>query len=307
VSLDLRPLEPRFARRVTRAFTGSITHRELMQQILAEYEVDRIYHLAALLSTRAEFTPVAAHNVNVEGTLNLLEFALSQGRSHGRPVTFFYPSSIAVYGVPAGRKRSLPPLEEHAWNVPMTMYGCNKLYCEHLGRYYSRHYRQLDADRSDIRVDFRCLRFPGLISAATIPSGGTSDFLPEMIHAAARSEPYTCFVREDTRIPFMTMPDAVDAILTLSRADAGALGRRVYNIAAFHPSAGEFRSRVLAAFPSAPIRFEPDAARQAIVDSWPASVDDAPARRDWGFAPRHDFDAALEDYLVPGIRRLLAD
>ena len=100
-------------------------------------------------------------------------------------------------------------IREDEWNTPRTMYGCNKLYCEHLGRYYARFYKQLAAHATG-RVDFRCVRFPGLISAMTMPSGGTSDYAPEMIHAAARGEPYACFVRPDTRIPFMTMPDAIE-------------------------------------------------------------------------------------------------
>ena len=114
---------------------------------------------------------------------------------------------------------------------PTTMYGCNKLYCEQLGHYYARHYKQLSAESASGRVDFRCVRFPGLISAVTVPSGGTSDYAPEMIHAAAKGEPYACFVRPDTRIPFMAMPDGVDALLQLAaapreRADADRLQRR---------------------------------------------------------------------------------
>jgi nucleoside-diphosphate-sugar epimerase len=303
VTLDLKPLDESIARRTTRMYTGSITDRELLDRILAEFEVDRIYHLAALLSTRAEFTPVTAHQVNVDGTLALLEFAQSQGRSHGRTVTFFYPSSIAAYGVSLDLKESASPLSEHEWNQPITMYGCNKLYCEHLGRYYDRHYRQLDADRRADTVDFRSLRFPGLISAVTIPSGGTSDYLPEMIHAAARGLSYDCFVRPDTRIPFMVMPDAVDAVLALMSASRKALSRSVYNVSAFNPSAAEFGERLQSHFPDARLSFIPDTARQAIVDSWPAAVNDDAARRDWGFDPEHGLDRALDEYLVPTIRR----
>ena len=116
------------------------------------------------------------------------------------------------------------------------MYGANKLYCEHLGRYYSRHYKQLAADTHSGKVDFRCIRFPGLISAETVPSGGTSDYAPEMIHAAAAGKPYDCFVRPDTRIPFMAMPDAVDAILRLMAAPREKLTRIVYNVGAFAPT-----------------------------------------------------------------------
>src|SRR6188472_3147810 len=164
VTIDIAPLPPALARCVVREFTGSITDPVLLERVLAQFEVDLVFHLAALLSTRSEFTPVSAHQVNVDGTLHLLEFAQRQGESHGRPVVFVYPSSIAVYGLPdAATRARAAGVREHEWNAPQTMYGCNKLYCEHLGRYYARHYKQLAADTTP-RVDFRCLRFPGLIS-----------------------------------------------------------------------------------------------------------------------------------------------
>ncbi len=304
VTLDLRPLDEDLEARVTRHFTGSILDRNLLDSILAEFAVDRVFHLAALLSTRAEFTPVTAHQVNVEGTLNLLEFAQQQGQSHGRPVLFFYPSSIAAYGLPdLETKARAGKVREDEWNLPVTMYGCNKLYCEHLGRYYARHYKQLDAESHAGRVDFRSIRFPGLISALTVPSGGTSDYAPEMIHAAAQGKPYACFVRPDARIPFMAMPDAVEAILALAAAPRESLTRLVYNITAFNPSAEEIRELVVDAFPGADITFKPDVKRQAIVDSWPADVNDEAARNDWGLAPRYGLEEAFRDYLIPTIRR----
>jgi nucleoside-diphosphate-sugar epimerase len=303
ITIDLRPLDDGLKRTVEREFMGSILEDHLLEWILAEYEIDTVYHLAALLSTRAEFTPTTAHQVNVEGTLQLLDFAQAQGESHGRPVVFLYPSSIAAYGMPdLETKASAGRVKEHEWNVPTTMYGCNKLYCEHLGRYYSSFYKQLAAEQLSGKVDFRGIRFPGLISAVTVPSGGTSDFTPEMIHAAAKGEPYACFVRPDTRIPFMTMPDAVDALIKLARADRGCLSQQVYNITAFNPSAEETRDLVVAGFPDAAISYEPDLKRQAIVDSWPADVDDSAARRDWGLAPRFDLELAFSEYLIPNIR-----
>jgi threonine 3-dehydrogenase len=302
VSLDVNALDQHVARLVHREFTGSILDTSLLERILSEFEVDLIFHLAALLSTRSEFTPMTAHHVNVEGTLNLLEFAAHETESHGRPVVFVYPSSIAAYGLPdletrhrAGRVR------EDDWNKPITMYGCNKLYCEHLGRYYSRHYKQLLEARAP-RVDFRCVRFPGLISAVTVPSGGTSDYASEMIHAAARREPYACFVRPDSRIPFMAMPDAIEALLKLSIADPNRLSASAYNVRAFNPSADEIRASTLRAFPDATITYKVDAKRQAIVDSWPEDADDSSARRDWDFTPSYDFDRAFHEYLIPNIR-----
>src|SRR5438874_3893416 len=216
ITLDLNPIAPELASLVRQQYVGSILDTQLLDRILAEYEVDLVFHLAALLSTRCEFTPTSAHRVNVEGTMNLLEFAQKQGESHGRPVLFLYPSSIAAYGLPSQEaKARAGRVKEDEHNRPTTMYGCNKLYCEHVGRYYAHHYKQLSAVPMASKVDFRCIRFPGLISAVTIPSGGTSDFAPEMLDAAAEGKPYACFVRPDTRIPFMAMSDAVDALVQL--------------------------------------------------------------------------------------------
>jgi len=302
VTLDVNPLEPALARKVQREFTGSIMDKSLLERVLSEFEVETVYHLAALLSTRSEFTPVTAHQVNVEGTLNLLEFAQREAESHGRPVTFLYPSSIAAYGLPdLDTKRQAGRVKEDDFNTPSTMYGCNKLYCEQLGRYYAKFYKQLAAETQSGRVDFRCVRFPGLISALTVPSGGTSDYAPEMIHAAAKGEPYACFVRPDTRIPFMAMPDGVEALLRLAAAPKESLTRTAYNLAAFNPSAEEVRQEVVRAFPGADITWQNDTKRQGIVDSWPEDVDDSAARRDWGFAPAYDFTKAFRDYLIPTI------
>jgi threonine 3-dehydrogenase len=302
VTIDLTRLDDTIASKVDREVTGSILDRGLLERVLAEFEIDRIFHLAALLSTRSEFTPVTAHQVNVQGTLSLLEFAQHEAESHGRPVVFVYPSSIAAYGLPdLDSKRAAGKVREDEWLQPTTMYGCNKLSCELMGRYYARYYKQLAAEPASGRVDFRAVRFPGLISALTMPSGGTSDYAPEMIHAAAKGEPYACFVRPDTRIPFMAMPDGVEALLQIAAAPRDALRRTAYNVGAFNPSAEEIRAVVMDAFPQARITWETDRKRQGIVDSWPADVDDTAARRDWGFAPRYDFPRAFSEYLIPTI------
>ena len=302
VTLDVSPLDASTAPHVSREFTGSITDVALLDRILSEFEVDRVFHLAALLSTRSEFAPVTAHHVNVEGTLNLLEFAQRQGESHGRPVVFIYPSSIAAYGLPdLDTKRRVARVKEDEFTHPTTMYGCNKRYCELIGDYYAKHYKQLSAD-AIARVDFRCVRFPGLISAVTIPSGGTSDYAPEMIHAAAKGDHYDCFVRPDTTIPFMAMPDGVDALLKLAASPRGRLTRTAYNLTAFNPSAADIRDVVVAAFPDATVGYRVDGKRQGIVDSWPSDVDDSAARQDWGFAPQYDFARAFREYLIPTIR-----
>jgi threonine 3-dehydrogenase len=221
-------------------------------------------------------------------------------------VVFVYPSSIAIYGLPdlAAKLRAGRVLEDQ-YAHPQTMYGCNKLYCEELGRYYTRHYKQLSVDITP-RVDFRAVRFPGLISATTIPSGGTSDYASEMIHAAAKGEPYACFVRPDTTIPFMAMPDASEALLRLAAAPGGTLSRTAYNVAAFSRSAEAICGVVTRAFPQAAITYKIDAKRQGIVDSWPAEVDAKAARADWGFEPAYDFERAFRDYLIPTISKYYA-
>jgi threonine 3-dehydrogenase len=307
LGLDVRPLEPELGRRCAATLVGDIRDRHVLERLRSEYEIHTVFHLAAILSTRAEFIPESAHEVNVEGTLNLLRLAVEEARWHDRRVRFVFPSSIAVYGLPdLEAKRRTGRVPEHLWNLPVTMYGCNKLYAEHLGRYYGRHYRQLAADGDRRAVDFRAIRFPGLISAFTLPSGGTSDYAPQMFHAAVQGEPYACFVRPDTRIPFMAMPDAIQALLALTEAPAERLTSHVYNVRAFSPSAAELADLTRRAVPRACIAFEPDRNRQRILDSWPEDVDDGLARADWGFRPEYDLGRAFHDYLLPNVRQRYA-
>jgi threonine 3-dehydrogenase len=304
VALDMHDLDEKIKAKCARAFIGDILDEGLLKNLSANHEFDTIYHLAALLSTKAERQPQLAHHVNVDGTLNVLEMAVEQARMRGRHVKFIYPSSIAVYGLPnLDVKRQAGRVKESEWLTPCTMYGINKLYCEQLGNYYANYFRQLDAETLRGRVDFRCLRFPGLISADTMPTGGTSDFAPEILHSAAQRRPYQCFVRPDTTIPFMAMPDAVEALLRLEAAPREALTRQVYNVGAFNPSAEEVLHLVQPAFPRAEVHFVPDAKRQGIVDSWPADVDDAVARADWGWAPDYDLKRAFAEYLIPAVAR----
>jgi threonine 3-dehydrogenase len=233
----------------------------------------------------------------------VLRVAQNQSSRLGRPVRFLFPSSIAVYGLPTlEEKRAVGKVREEEWNLPITMYGCNKLYCEHLGRYFTFFTRQLGALSGAARIDFRALRFPGLMSADTIPAGGTSDYGAEMIHAAAQRAPYACFVEPEATIPFMAMPDAVRALLELARADRARLSSCVYNVGAFSVSAGEIADRVRRAFPDAAIDFELDPVRAKIVASWPEDVDDARSRADWGWQPEHDWASAFDTYLAPRVR-----
>ncbi|HZN55143.1 MAG TPA: NAD-dependent epimerase/dehydratase family protein [Candidatus Polarisedimenticolaceae bacterium] len=304
VALDLQPLAPALASSCRAALVGSIVEPTLMADLFADHRPDAVFHLAALLSSKAERDPDLAHAVNVTGTLNLFRLCRDRARETGRDVRFLFPSSIAVYGFPdAATKRAAGPVKEEDWNRPAGIYGCNKLYGEMIGSYFTARARK-DGTPG---LDFRSIRFPGLISAETLPSGGTSDYAPEMIHAAAQGKPYSCFVGPDTRMPFMTMPDAVAALMRLDRAPADRLTTRVYNIAAFSPSAAEIRDAVRVHFPDAVIEFEPVPWRQAIVDTWPAEVDDGRARRDWGHAPELDLARALSDYLIPALVRRYGD
>ncbi len=270
-----------------------------------DYDFDVIFHLAASLSSKAEVATEEAHRINVEGTMQLLMLAAYRSEKYKKSIKFLFPSSIAAYGMSNIEvKKSAGCVKEDEYNTPHTMYGCNKLYCEKLGMYYSRYCGQRHLDPNPpLMLDFRALRFPGLISAFTLPSGGTSDYGPEMLHAAAQGKPYACFVREDTKISFMAMPDAIKSLLMLTDAAREKLSHTVYNVAAFALTAGEFRDRAVKAFPSAKISFEPNPRRQGIVDSWPEDVDDSLARSDWDWKPDYNVDAFFDKYFLPEIRK----
>lgn len=303
VALDLKPLDECLMPACERFIQGDILDNMLLGRLLAEYEITTIFHLASILSTKAEYNPETAHKINVEGTINLLRLGVELSQWQGKPVKFIYPSSIAVYGLPNLKtKNAEGKIKEYNWCSPITMYGCNKIYCEHLGRYYSRNYRQLAKDPIKNTIDFRCIRFPGLFSAETTPTGGTSDYGPEMLHYAAQGMPYECFVREDTKIPFMAMPDAIKALLQLEEAPISNLTQLSYNVTSFSPSAGDIQRYVLEAFPDAQISYSIHSQRQNIVDSWPEDVNDTPARNDWNWKPDFDMERSFKDYLIPAIK-----
>ena len=270
-----------------------------------DYDFDIIFHLAASLSSKAEIATEEAHRINVEGTMQLLMLAAYRSEKYKKEVKFLFPSSIAVYGFPdLVAKHAAGCVKEDQCNTPHTMYGCNKLYCEKLGLYYSRFNGQRHLDpQPPVMCDFRAIRFPGLISAFTLPSGGTSDYGPDMLHAAAEGRQYACFVRPDTRISFMAMPDAIKALLMLAEAPRQKLTHAVYNIASFSLTAREFRQRAHQAFPGAQISFQPNPRRQGIVDSWPEDVNDSLARAEWGWQPDYDVDKFFDDYFIPEIRK----
>src|SRR4030042_1012626 len=298
ITLDLNNLDPNLSGYVTRFYKGNITDRILIGKIFQENKFDTVFHLAAILSTSGEKNPLLAHQVNVEGTINLLEEAIKQKS----PVKFLFPSSIAVYGLPNLEiKNKVEKIEENKYLDPVTMYGINKLYCEHLGFYYSTRIGSLSSDARILNIDFRCLRYPGLISADTVPSGGTSDYASEMIHFAAQNKPYECFVRPDSQIPFMAMPDAIDAILLLGKSPKENLTQNVYNVSGFSVTAMEIENIVKKSFPNTIITYKVNPARQNIIDSWPKDVDDSIAKKDWGWKPNYNFKKAFENYLIPQI------
>jgi threonine 3-dehydrogenase len=303
VGLDIKELDDELKPYCFRFIQGDILDAMLLGRLVTDYQIETIYHLASVLSTSAEFKPEAAHRVNVEGTLNLLNLAVEQSSWQRRSIKFLYPSSIAVYGIrDLETKAAAGRVNEDQYNRPITMYGCNKLYCEHLGRYYADHYQQLAVERECCPIDFRCLRFPGLISAVTVPTGGTSDYGPEMLHHAAKGAPYDCFVQPTAQLPFMAMPDAIKALVELEAAAPDSLTRQVYNVTGFSLTAQNFLDYVTEAFPGASVRYESDRKREAIVNSWPADLDDDAARADWGWQPDYDASRAFHEYLIPTIR-----
>lgn len=302
VTSDIAPLPDSIKGLTAEHVQGDLVYKV---KVFYDYDFDVIFHLAASLSSKAEIATEEAHRINVEGTMQLLMLAAYRSEKYGKPVKFLFPSSIAAYGMPnLDAKKSAGAVKEEDWVSPHTMYGCNKLYCEKLGLYYGKYFGQKHLDeKPPVMLDFRALRFPGLISAFTLPSGGTSDYGPEMLHAAAQGKNYACFVRPDTKISFMAMPDAIKSLMTLMDAPREKLTANVYNVAAFAITAEDFRQRALKAFANVKVTFEPNPRRQGIVDSWPEDVDDSRARKDWNWKPDYDVDRFFEEYFLPEIRR----
>ncbi|MFN8367739.1 MAG: NAD-dependent epimerase/dehydratase family protein [Candidatus Kapaibacterium sp.] len=306
IAVDLQPLDETVAAKCAITYSGdlgNITNEQLYTE-LEKLDITEIYHLAALLSTSAEKNPGLAQHVNVGGTIRLLELARTTGKRIHTAVKFLFPSTIAIYGFTSVEaKKSAGKVKEDEHTLAHTVYGINKYYCEQLGRYYDRHFMQLSAEKENGYVDFRGVRYPGLISAFTVPTGGTSDYAPEMLHAAAQGKAYSCFVREDARIPFMAMPDGVDAIVQLAEAPKEHLTRNIYNIAAFAPTAKEIADKVRELYPDCDIQFKPDIKRQGIVDTWCEDVDDSTARADWNWQASFDFERTFKEYLAPNIKQ----
>jgi len=304
ISLDINPINHKMKPYIFDTFQGSILDDDILKKINQKYEINEIYHLAALLSTKAEFSPQFAQEVNVNGTLKLLNFSIEQSKKQNKTIKFFFPSSIAVYGLNGLiNKKKAGIINESQYCYPETMYGCNKLYCEHLGRYYSLYYNRLSEEYKSGLIDFRSIRFPGLISALTLPTGGTTDYAPEMLHAVANNKIYTCFVEKNTKLPFMMMDDAVDAIIQLMSTNKQSLTKMVYNIGSFSVSALDFKKIISNNFKNAEINFKVNPKRQSMVDSWPEDINYNSAKRDWNFSPKYNFEKSFLNYLIPIIRK----
>lgn len=304
ISVDLKAPDAFLKAMLSKYYEGSVTDYNLISELFRKYKFNSIFHLASILSTGGEKNPDKAQYVNSQGTANLLRVANERARSDKRIIKFIFPSSIAAYGIPnLSEKNKFSKITENQYNSPITMYGINKLYCEMLGVYYSKNYNILEGN-DNLYLDFRCVRFPGIISALTIPSGGTSDYGPEMIHAAAQGKKYDCFVRPDTQIPFMVMPDAISALLMLSNTDRKKLHSYVYNVSSFTINAKGFEKMVRKSFPKSAIDYKVDKNRQKIVDSWPMDVNDSNARNDWGWKAEYDLGRSFKKYLIPEIKKL---
>ena len=254
-----------------------VTDGKRLETIIERYQVDTIYHLAGVLSAKGEQNPQLCWQVNINGLRNILDAAKSY------QLQVFYPSSIAVFG-PNTPKFQTPQV---TLKNPSTIYGITKATGELLCEYYAHQFG----------VDVRSLRFPGIISYNTPPGGGTTDFAVEIFSEAIKQGSYTCFVRPDTRLPMMYIPDTIRAILELMETEPTAITvRSSYNIAAVSFSAAELVAEIQKHLPDFTCDYQPDF-RQVIADSWPSVIDDTQARNDWGWQHSYDLPAIVANML----------
>jgi len=255
-----------------------VTQRNTVATVVDRYGVDTIYHLAAILSASGEERPRHAWNVNVVGLMNVLDTAVERGVTR-----IFHPSSIAAFG-PDTPKDNTP---QETVIRPTTMYGVTKVTGELLGAYYS----------SKFGLDIRGIRFPGVISSETPPGGGTTDYAVAIFYGAIQHRHYACFVREDTVLPMIYIPDCIRATLMLMDADAARLRHHTdFNLSALSFSAGELAAEIRKHIPEFVCEYTPDF-RQKIADSWPRTIDDSAARNEWGWAPQYGLSEMVEDML----------
>ena len=291
IAIDLNKLST--SNSIYSFYESSILDDSLLSNLNDNYIIEEIYHLAAILSTKAEKNPKIAEEVNIKGTLNLFNLALSQNIKNKVLTKFFFPSSIAVYNINTCDNKS-KLITENSYCNPRTIYGKHKLFCENSGIAFDIYGNEINA-----HIDFRCIRFPGIISANSMPTGGTSDYAPELIHRAFKNTTYQCFVKDYTCLPFMVMPDAVNAIIKIMQIDKEKLKKNVYNIQAFNPTVNELYEIIKLKFPKFKLSYSIDEMRQLIVDSWPNFVDDCKAKEDWGWKPMYNLENAFKKYLEP--------
>ena len=252
--------------------TLNVMDKVSLASIVETHSVTQIYHLAAILSAAGEKNPLQAWDLNMVGLLNVLEIA----KSH-KIEKVFWPSSIAVFG-PNTIQEQTP---QQTFKDPNTVYGISKLAGEHWCEYYY----------NTFGVDVRSIRYPGLIGYKSLPGGGTTDYAVDIYHKAVLSEKFTCFLDKDTYLPMMYMDDAINATLQLMDADKESLSIRTsYNISGMSFSPKEIYQSILAFYPNFEIEYQPDF-RQQIADSWPNSIDDSIARKDWNWKPAYDLSS----------------
>jgi len=268
--------------------TVDVRDRSAIAEAVSEQGTDTIFHLAAMLSAMGEDHPREAWEINMNGLLNVLEVARDKN------CAVFFPSSIGAFG-PSTPAEGTP---QDTIQRPQTVYGITKVSGELLCDYYFRRYG----------VDTRGLRYPGLVSYETLPGGGTTDYAVEIFYAALTEGSYSCFLREETRLDMMYMPDAVRAAAELMEADLGSLEHRnAFNITAMSVGPGDLAAEIRKSMPDFSIEYSVDPLRQSIADSWPRHVDDSAARREWGWKPRFDLAAMVSDMLTNLSTRLWKD
>ena len=255
-----------------------VTKPETVEAVVDKYDIDTIYHMAAILSATGEQNPQLAWDVNINGLYNILEI----GRER-EMVRLFCPSSIAAFG-PETPQDNTP---QETILRPKTMYGVTKVAGELLCDYYFQRFG----------LDVRGVRYPGIISSETLPGGGTTDYAVEIFYEAIKHGRYTCLLREDSVLPMMYMPDCIKATIDLMEADLSALEHHAdFNLAAFSFSPAELVAEIQKHMPDFTCEYEPDF-RQAIADSWPRTIDDSAAREEWGWEPEYDLAGMVADML----------
>jgi nucleoside-diphosphate-sugar epimerase len=277
VAADLREQNPLLAG--TGPYVSlDVMNKEMLHVQVIRQNITQIYLLAAILSATGEKNPSLAWNLNMQGLLNVLDIAREEKLSK-----VFWPSSIAVFG-PSSPRVNCP---QHTIIEPTTIYGISKYAGEFWCNYYWQRYG----------VDVRSIRYPGLISYKSEPGGGTTDYAVEIYHEALSKQSYSCFLKADTFLPMMYMPDAIRATTELMEAPARQIAIRTsYNLSAMSFSPAQIAASIQRQIPDFSISYQPDY-RQQIADSWPQSIDDSAARRDWGWKHEFDLDAMTDDML----------